>query len=148
LFGFPIDIDPHSEHLLDSKRFALHSSFLVEMVEKTIGMLGQDDTSLEISLIELGQRHVSFGVKGEYFPYMTRALINMLKELLGSDFTKDDESAFDVVMAMLIADMVRGQRTVDKDLSGYKKEIVINSWAKLSQIPNYQRVGGVLLFQL
>lgn len=118
------------------------------MMEKTIGMLGEDDETLTKSLVELGQRHVAFGVKGEYFPFMTRAVIHMLKELLGeSGFSKDDEQAFDVVMAMLIADMVRGQRTVDKDLSGYKKEIVTDSWAKLTKIPEYEKVGGILLFQ-
>lgn len=119
----------------------------MEMLEKTIGMLGLEDRVLTKELIELGQRHVAFGVKGEYFPFMTKSLIHTLKELLGDNFSKEDESAFDIVMAMLIADMVRGQRTVDKDLAGYKKEIVTNSWAKLKKIPDYQKEGGILLFQ-
>eukprot|EP00339_Tiarina_fusa_P021707 CAMPEP_0117047462 /NCGR_PEP_ID=MMETSP0472-20121206/32804_1 /TAXON_ID=693140 ORGANISM="Tiarina fusus, Strain LIS" /NCGR_SAMPLE_ID=MMETSP0472 /ASSEMBLY_ACC=CAM_ASM_000603 /LENGTH=651 /DNA_ID=CAMNT_0004760179 /DNA_START=106 /DNA_END=2061 /DNA_ORIENTATION=- len=147
LFGFPVDIDPYSETLLQSKRFSIHASFLMEMMEKTVGILGEDDETLTTSLIELGQRHVSFGVKGEYFPFMTNALIYMLKELLGADFSTDDEQAFEHVMAMLIADMIRGQRTVDKDLAGAKKEVVVQSWSKLTKILGYEKKGGILLFQ-
>jgi hemoglobin-like flavoprotein len=119
----------------------------MEMMENTVGILGEDDATLTKSLTELGQRHVSFGVRGEYFPFMTNALIFMLNELLGDDFSSDDEQAFEHVMAMLIADMIRGQRAVDKDLAGAKKVTVVESWSKLTQIMGYEKKGGILLFQ-
>ena len=147
LFGFPMDISPNSPDLLQSRRFSYHASFLVEMIEKTIGMLGEDDATIEKNLLALGQRHVSFGVKAEHFPYMTKALIFMLKTVLGSDFSSDDEDAFEHVMAMLIADLIRGQRTVDKDLAGNQKAIVTASWEKLTKIPDYEGKGGIILFQ-
>lgn len=147
LFGFPVDADPQSDDLLRSARFRMHAEFLVEMIEKTIGMLGEDDETLEENLIHLGQRHVAFGVHPEHFPYMTKALIHMLKEMLESDFSKEEEDAFEHVMAMLIADIVRGQRTVDKDLSANKKEIVTASWEKLTKVHDYEQRGGIMLFQ-
>jgi hemoglobin-like flavoprotein len=147
LFGFPIDVDPRSDELLKSKRFALHAAFLMEMVEKTIQMLGDDNETLTKNLTELGQKHVSFGVTPQYFPYMTDALVVMLKEILGNDFTDEDKQAFETVMAVLIADMVRGQRTIDKGLVAAKKFVVVESWKKLSKIPDYQEKGGILLFQ-
>jgi hemoglobin-like flavoprotein len=147
LFGFPVDVDPRSDELLKSKRFALHASFLMEMMEKTVQMLGDDNETLTRNLTDLGQKHVSFGVTPHYFPYMTDALIIMLKEMLGSGFTDDDKQAFENVMAVLIADMVRGQRTIDKGLAAAKKTIVVESWNKLTKVPNYQEKGGILLFQ-
>ena len=62
LFGFPADVDPQSPALLKSARFALHSKFLLEMMEKTIGLLGEDNETLTKNLTELGKKHVSFGV--------------------------------------------------------------------------------------
>jgi hemoglobin-like flavoprotein len=147
LFGFPVDVDPRSDELLKSKRFALHASFLMEMMEKTVQMLGDDNETLTKNLTDLGQKHVSFGVTPQYFPYMTDALIVMLKEMLGSGFTDDDKQAFENVMAVLIADMVRGQRTIDKGLAAAKKFVVVESWKKLTKVPNYQEKGGILLFQ-
>lgn len=147
LFGFPIDVDPRSNELLKSKRFALHASFLMEMMEKTVQMLGDDNETLTKNLTELGQKHVSFGVTPQYFPYMTDALLVMLKELLGDQFTPDDKEAFETVMAVLIADMVQGQRTVDKGLAAAKKFVVVESWKKLTKVPSYQEKGGILLFQ-
>lgn len=147
LFGFPHDVDPHSDDLLKSIRFGVHAEFLIEMIEKTINLLGEDDETLEETLVALGQRHVAFGVMPEHFPHMTKALIHMLKEMMGDDFSKSDEEAFEHVMALLIADMVKGQRKVDKDLSANKKEIVTASWAQLAAIPGYEHKGGIMLFQ-
>jgi hypothetical protein len=50
-------------------------------------------------------------------------------------------------MAVLIADMVRGQRTIDKGLAAAKKFVVVESWKKLTKISGYQEKGGILLFQ-
>ncbi|KAL3908155.1 MAG: hypothetical protein SGILL_008592, partial [Bacillariaceae sp.] len=147
LFGFPMDIDPRSDELLKSKRFAVHASFLMEMMEKTVQMLGDDNETLTKNLTDLGQKHVSFGVTPQYFPYMTDALIVMLKEMLGNDFSAEDKEAFENVMAVLIADMVRGQRTIDKGLAAAKKFVVVESWKKLTELPDYQEKGGILLFQ-
>lgn len=140
-------MDPRSGELLKSKRFALHASFLMEMMEKTVKILGEDNETLTKNLTDLGQKHVSFGVTPKHFPYMTDALLVMLKEMLGDGFTAEDKQAFENVMAVLIADMVRGQRTIDKGLAAAKKVVVVESWKKLTQVPDYQEKGGIILFQ-
>lgn len=147
MFGFPESVDPQSDELLKSSRFGFHAEFLVDMIEKVVKMLGTDDESMEETLLKLGQKHVAFGVTGDMFPYMTKALIHMLHEMLGDEFTDADQKAFEHVMFILIADMVKGQRKVDKDLSANKKEIVTVSWAQLAAIPDYESKGGILLFQ-
>jgi hypothetical protein len=58
LFGFPADIDPHCEELVKSKRFAFHATFLMEMMERTVEMLGDENDKLTEALTELGKKHV------------------------------------------------------------------------------------------
>jgi hypothetical protein len=82
-----------------------------------------------------------------YFPYMTEALIVMLKELLGDRFSDADQKAFENVLAVLIADMVKGQRKVDKGLAAANVSVVIDSWGKLTKLDNYEERAGILLFQ-
>eukprot|EP00529_Nitzschia_sp_RCC80_P022249 CAMPEP_0113507866 /NCGR_PEP_ID=MMETSP0014_2-20120614/36697_1 /TAXON_ID=2857 /ORGANISM="Nitzschia sp." /LENGTH=480 /DNA_ID=CAMNT_0000403511 /DNA_START=389 /DNA_END=1827 /DNA_ORIENTATION=- /assembly_acc=CAM_ASM_000159 len=146
LFGFPIDVDPKCDELLRSRRFAMHASFLMEMIEKTVSLMEEDNKTLTKSMMELGQKHVAFGVTPSYFPLMTDALIKMLKDMLPS-FSADEESAFKACMEALIADMVKGQQSIDKGLAATKKVVVINSWEKLTKIDDYESKGGVLLFQ-
>ena len=147
LFGFPLDVDPQSEELIKSPRFSLHSQFLINMLEKTIKMLGDDNETLAKNLLELGKKHVSFGVTGEMFPYMTDSLIAMLNEMLGKEFTPDDQESFENVMSLMIADLVKGQRKVDKTLADNNKDIVIASWEKFTKISDYDTRGGLYLFQ-
>ena len=42
LFGFPIDVDTDSAELLNSKRFLMHTSYLIEMLDTALQMLGPD----------------------------------------------------------------------------------------------------------
>ena len=80
LFGFSMRVDSRSDNILKSHRFAKHSKFLIKMVDKTVQMLAAEtETSddedgrtviLTDILIKLGKKHVSYGVKPEWFPYM------------------------------------------------------------------------------
>ena len=117
------------------------------MVEKTMMMLGEDNETLVKNLTELGKKHVSFGVMPEMFPFMTDSLIAMLHELLGKDFTPEDQESFENVMSLMIADLVKGQRMVDKTLADNNKDIVIGCWERFIAIPGYETKGGLYLFQ-
>jgi hypothetical protein len=118
------------------------------MIHKTVDLLGVDDELLTKSMVELGKKHVAYGVKPEYFPFMTEALLVMLKQMLQHRFTDTDKEAWENVLAVLIADMVKGQRAIDKGLvAACNKKIVINSWIKLTRVDNYEERAGSILFQ-
>lgn len=85
LFGFPIDIDPDSPELLNSKRFIMHGSYMIEMLDTAINMLGPDQELLTEIMTELGAKHVRYGVQPEFFPIMGESLIATLQERLGDD---------------------------------------------------------------
>lgn len=147
LFGFPVNIDPKSDSLLTNKRFLGHASFLLGMIEKTVDILGEDDDHLEKTLIELGRKHMTYGVKPAYFPFMTQAIIKMLQEKLGSDFSEEDRKAWRDILALLIADIIKGERTLDMGLASTNKNITSKNWETLSAIPDYDEVAGLAVFE-
>ena len=117
------------------------------MIGKTVGMLGEDDATLTRDLLELGKKHVTYGVKAEYFPFMTKSIICMMKEMLGSEFTSTDQKAWEDVLSVLIADMVKGQRTLDIGLAAANKNITNKNWSQLAEISDYDEVCGLVVFE-
>ena len=61
LFGFPIDVDTNSDELLTSKRFLAHASYLLEMIDTSLSMLGPDIELLTEIMEELGIKHIRYG---------------------------------------------------------------------------------------
>lgn len=108
LFGFPIDVDPHSPELLASKRFLMHASYLIEMLDTALNMLGPDIELLSEIMLELADKHVQYGVKPEFFPAMGDALLYALEELLTTDtVTKSVKLAWRETYHALSSEMIR-----------------------------------------
>lgn len=147
LFGFPIDMDPRAKEILRGKRFLKHAAFLIQMIDKTVNLLGVDNETLTKEMVKLGEKHVTFGVKPEYFGHMTASIVHMLTDLIGDKFSYADKVAWEKVLSALIADMVKGQRRLVKGLAAKNKSTVIKSWRNLMQMPNYEERAGVLLFR-
>jgi hypothetical protein len=66
LFGFPLDLYPDPEELRGSRRFEMHATFLLEMIDSTIGIIGKDNNKLTATLRGIGKQHATYGVKPEY----------------------------------------------------------------------------------
>ena len=111
IFGFPKDMDPNSDKNMKSKRFIKHARFFIQMIDKALGMLGPDIEVLTEIMLELGEKHITYGVKPEYFPSMGRALIDSLGEELDSDYFTDAVKADWVeVYGALSYDLIRAQK--------------------------------------
>lgn len=80
-------------------------------------MLGPDIEILTEILMELGEKHVRFGVKAEYFPCMGRALIDTIAEELGPSFTTDMKADWNEVYGAMAYDMIRAQKRAKKKKS-------------------------------
>lgn len=147
LFGFPLDMDPRAREILRGKRFLRHAAFLIQMIDKTVSLLGVDNETLAKEMTKLGEKHVTFGVSPQYFNHMTDSIVHMLTDQIGSDFSYADKVAWEKVLGALIGDMVKGQRRLVKGLAAKNKSTVIKSWRNLMQMPNYEERAGVLLFK-
>ena len=96
-----------------SPRLVRHAKYFVEMIEKSIGLLGPDIELLTDVLLELGKKHVDFGVQASMYPPMGRALIETIEELLGDKFTRETKEAWLEIFQALSYDMIRA-RNIDK----------------------------------
>jgi hemoglobin-like flavoprotein len=114
IFGFGSDPGPLSEKLVKSPRFVKHAKYFIQMIDKALGMLGPDIELLTEILLELGVKHVSYGVKPEYFPSMGRALLFAVKEREGAHYTDEVKDAWVEVYGALSYDMIRAQKGIEK----------------------------------
>lgn len=109
LFGFPIDIDVNSPDLLESRRFLSHAAYLLEMFDTALNMLGPDIELLTEIMQELGVKHIRYGVKPEMFPMMGNALVHVLEETLGDNFTENIRDSWLETYQALSGDMIEAQ---------------------------------------
>jgi hemoglobin-like flavoprotein len=99
------------EELIKSRRFSRHAAYFIQMIDKALGMLGPDIELLTEILLELGQKHVSYGVQPEYFPSMGRALIFAVQDTLGeAHFPAEIKDSWVEVYGALSYDMIRAQK--------------------------------------
>jgi len=148
LFGFPLDLYPDPRELVNSMRFKMHATFLMEMIDSTISILGKDNEKLAQTLTDLGKKHATYGVKPEYFPFMTESIIAMMQDHLGDQFTKGDEKAWEKVFAALIEDIIDAQNKCALEEAAKNKAAVIDTWTEFQNTTNkWEEVGGVILFQ-
>ncbi|KAG7357816.1 globin-like protein [Nitzschia inconspicua] len=88
-----------------------HAAFFIQMLDKAIGMIGPDIEMLTDILMELGKKHVSYGVLPQFFPSMGRSLIETLEETLGKDaFDVETKNCWTEVYGALSYDMIRAQK--------------------------------------
>ena len=153
LFGFAMSVNPRSANLLKSNRFSRHAKFLLKMLDKTVDMLGAETTSddehgrgkrLTDVLMELGRKHVSYGVKPAFFPFMTQSVLAMLEDTIGNPHA----DAWNIVFEFLIEQMTSGYDRIQKGVAAAAdKGRCMAAWDKLSKIPRYKKEGGIVLFQ-
>lgn len=117
VFGFPKDLDPQSKDALDNERFVKKAKWFIrvfiQMIERSLDMLGPDTELLTELLVELGQRHVRYGVKTEYYPAMGKVLLVVLEDVLEEKvFTEEVRDNWNEVYTALYSDMIKGHNMV------------------------------------
>lgn len=79
---------------------------LIDMLGVLIAMLDRPH-GLELELRAMGARHAGYGVKEAHYATVARALLDMLAETLGKEFTPKAEAAwaalYDAVQTTMIA---------------------------------------------
>jgi hemoglobin-like flavoprotein len=111
-------MDPNCTETLNDPRFVKKARWFirvfVQMLDKALDMLGPDVELLTEVLLELGQRHVRYGVKPEYFPSLGKVLIDILSDTIDPKiFTQEVKNDWVEVYGALSQDMIRGQKMVN-----------------------------------
>ena len=103
LFGFTAD-----EKVTGNAKFGHHSKVMVDMFDMAIAFLGPDLEPIEYELIDLGQRHIAYGVQATYLPIMERAVIYALEGILEDNLTREDRGSWQVIFQFMIEHMTKG----------------------------------------
>jgi hypothetical protein len=75
------------------------------MLDRAVDLLGPDIELLTEIILELGGKHVVYGVKASHYDPMGRALISTLQEILGDRFTQQQKDSWLEVYQALTYDM-------------------------------------------
>lgn len=106
MFGYDLEADVDDEFVADPK-FVAHSIKLIGMFDTAINMIGPDGVLLAEKIKELGDKHVSYGVRAEMFPIMGKGLNQMLETQLGDGYTDDVRDAWKLVFGAISEDLMR-----------------------------------------
>ena len=99
--------------MLGSKRFQMHSVYLIQMFDVSLNMLGPDRELLSEIMLSLGKKHVRYGVTPDMFPAMGEALLYALEAALQKfDYPLSDKvrKSWKEVYGILVEEMIEGMQ--------------------------------------
>lgn len=105
LFHFSDD-----EGLTANVQFSAHARVIVDMIDMAVSALGPDLDPLAEDLIELGQRHVKYGVPCDCLPVMEKAVMFALEEILQDKITREDRKSWQTIFHFVITHMTKGMK--------------------------------------
>jgi methyl-accepting chemotaxis protein len=80
---------------------------LTDMLAAAISLLERPG-ELQSVLHRLGARHVDYGAKAEHYPVVAQALLDMLAEVLGAEFTPTLRGAWSEMLHIVSNTMIEG----------------------------------------
>jgi hemoglobin-like flavoprotein len=95
--------------LKSNAKFRAHADSMVDMMDMAVSLLGPDLDPLAEDLVDLGQRHIAYGVKLEYLPIMERAVLHAMEEMIPK-FSSKDRKSWELVFHFMISNMIKGMR--------------------------------------
>ena len=106
--GEVLKLDPSCPDILSNPRFAKLSGSVFDMIDLSVGFLGPDLDPLADQLLDLGERHVRYGVHSSHLTAMGKAIVYTMQELLGDKFREADVKAWVKVYKFMISHMGKG----------------------------------------
>eukprot|EP00522_Entomoneis_paludosa_P005631 CAMPEP_0172453902 /NCGR_PEP_ID=MMETSP1065-20121228/11047_1 /TAXON_ID=265537 /ORGANISM="Amphiprora paludosa, Strain CCMP125" /LENGTH=400 /DNA_ID=CAMNT_0013206143 /DNA_START=158 /DNA_END=1360 /DNA_ORIENTATION=- len=116
VFGLPSNTDVNSPDVLSSKRFMMHASFMVSMLDTALNMVGPDVDLLTELLVDLGRKHARAGVQKDMFPVLGDAIQDALMRVLPAEhFQLHIQRAWKDTFDQMTKEMIRGMEETEED---------------------------------
>ena len=100
-------LDPTVAHLFRATDMAQQERKLITMFAEIVRVL-EDPVALVHELAALGERHVGYGVRDEDYPSVGAALVWLLDQVLGDEFTPELREAWSEAYLLVCTIMRRG----------------------------------------
>lgn len=104
IFGFGINDDIKATSGMGRMAVLIHGKRIVDMIDGVLGLLGPDVEMLESFFEDLARRHVSYGVKPQYFSALGKALRLTLEDLMGNSWESGVDQAWKEVLNEIISE--------------------------------------------
>ncbi len=104
------ELDPSLRKLFKGD-IEVQSAKLLDMLGVLISHL-ERTALLEAELRLMGQRHATYGVETQHYETVGKALINMLAEVTGKEFTPEAREAWTALYAAVADAMLAGAQSV------------------------------------
>jgi methyl-accepting chemotaxis protein len=88
--------------------YIMHAKATVERLDMAVCLLGPDLDPLEEDLRDLGERHLSYGVRPKNLPNMVKSLIGAIENVLKDEFSAEDKEGWDAVLGFMVESMAMG----------------------------------------
>lgn len=105
LFGF----SAHEDFRLNAK-YATHAKAMVDMIDCAVAFLGPDLDSLTEHLMDLGRKHIKYGVQPEYLPIMVEAIVFSLQNVMGPKLSSEDTKNWINIFQLMVVKMCKGMK--------------------------------------
>jgi hypothetical protein len=87
----------------------MHARAMVSMLDMAVHMIGPDLDIATAEILELGERHVDYGVQADHYPVVGEALILTLRQLLGPEiFTLKVQKSWAAFFGFISLTMIKG----------------------------------------
>jgi hemoglobin-like flavoprotein len=93
IFGFSKDTVLTAQEL-EKTGAIIHAVRMIHMIDAALSMLGTDLELLNEIMLDLGKRHMGYGVSADHFPAMGNALVFAMSKVLGSTWNQMTENAW------------------------------------------------------
>lgn len=103
------EIAPHLRKLFTGNMIR-QGTMLMTSLELAVSSL-DDPQSILPSVKALGERHLSYGVKAEYYPFAKEAYLWALEKQLGEEFTPALKEAWGIAFDALVETMISAADT-------------------------------------
>lgn len=83
----------------------MHGAYLIQMLDTALNMIGPDLELLTEIMEDLGEKHVRYGVKPEFYPVMGECLVLVLDGTI--TLSQSEKDAWYETYSSLSSDMIR-----------------------------------------
>eukprot|EP00980_Cylindrotheca_fusiformis_P006964 scaffold1469_cov119-Cylindrotheca_fusiformis.AAC.8 len=159
LFQFAEGYITNDDAMFKSNLFLKHSTAVISSVTAAVNLLEAGDMDSLVSMLkDLGARHARFDLGEEHYNLLRESLLFTLEKMLGIAFSSRVKESWVTVYTTISENMLLGSRQYAYSKASEEKkeeaernepsiELVSSSWAKVKEVPEYEKNLGQLMFR-
>lgn len=97
VFGFPVDREVKAQGM-QRMGVLIHGLRIVKMLDGIFSVIGPDEDMFAEILADMSEEYCQIGLSPEHFTLLCRAFLEVMKKIMGSEWTSDVQEAWSDVI--------------------------------------------------